>query len=173
MTGNPHATPITRTAALALAGEVCALLEANAVPHLLYGSAAYALVTGDEATQPGDLDIIVRQSDFDRICGLLDGSALSLTPIRTPFSIHANSTAYEAPDATPFDVSLDSYEHYFENRGFEFGAGQRLHGIRVMSTADLIRAYEVGLGGANEAKKAEYIRKLKQLRAGSWKGDRA
>jgi hypothetical protein len=146
--------------------KVCLAMEEASVDYLVYGSACYAALSGDEQADIHDLDIIVPQSSFGLLRSLLAQPELALKPIVTPYTVHANSLVYEGPDGRPFDVSLDAFEHYFQPSGFDllrytaFGP-QRL---KFMTREDLVRAYEIGLAGGNAWKLEEYEQKANRLR---------
>jgi hypothetical protein len=146
-----------------LAAGVCGLLAASSVPHVLYGSVAYRLRTGDQDAEPGDIDIVVSEANFDAICEmLLRARDLRFSPLNTGFSVHAASASLTTPDGLPFDVSFDSFEHYFARHGFDLLRFQTLRSIRVMTDLDLVRAYEIST--ARGAKQADHQRKLVRLR---------
>ncbi len=91
--------------------EICDLMNKNSIHYLVYGSVAMNLLK-DQENDVHDIDIIVKESDFDKIKNILPDS---FNPIQTEFSIHANSKEYSGSDNKPFDISFDSFEHYFKN----------------------------------------------------------
>ncbi len=95
--------------------EVCGLLNENNIPYLVYGSVALNLLNGQE-NEVGDIDIIVKETDFEKIKNILPDS---FSPIQTEFSVHANSREYLGRNGKPFDISFDSYEHYFQNENVD------------------------------------------------------
>jgi hypothetical protein len=145
--------------------KVCLTMQEASVDYLVYGSACYAVLSGGQA-DIHDLDIIVPQSSFGLLRSLLAQPELALKPIVTPYTIHANSLVYEGPDGRPFDVSLDSFEYYFQPCGFDLlrytAFGPRR--LKVMTCEDLVRAYEIGLAGGNSWKLEEYEQKANRLR---------
>jgi hypothetical protein len=157
---------ITRAEIFELLLRICDHLEQSDVPYLVYGSVAYALLT-DDPVELHDIDIVVPESAFEALGESLKQPQLGLNPIVTPRSIHANSLQYEGPDGRPFDVSLDSWEHYFQTHGIDLGRYQRFGaaGPRLMSVDDLIVTYEAGLTGGNTWKREEYERKIDRLRS--------
>lgn len=110
--------------------------------------------------------MVVRQADFPTLIEILPD--LSFYPIQTPYTIHANSLIFKGEDGRPFDVSFDSYEHYFIphniNLNNSFEVDLKSTPIRVMNTQDLIKIYEVGLKGGNQTKIREYEHKINNLR---------
>lgn len=158
--------PITVEENLQLLKDVCGLLNKNNLDYLVYGSSGYRLITGDQDVPIRDLDIVVKQSDFPQLTKSLP--SLSFNPIQTPFTIHANSLTLHGEDGKPFDVSLDSYEHYFfchnvDLKNFiEIDLQSVL--IRVMTAQDLIKIYEIGSRGSNQDKVQEYKEKINNLK---------
>ncbi len=101
---------ITLKQVYSLLSDVCKLMNENNIQYLVYGSVALNLIKGKE-NDVHDIDIIVKESDFDKIKNILPNS---FNPIQTEFSIHANSKEYIGKDNKPFDISFDSFEHYFQ-----------------------------------------------------------
>ncbi|MPZ50018.1 MAG: hypothetical protein GEU75_12110 [Dehalococcoidia bacterium] len=155
---------IKRDDVFTLLERVCQRLTLDGIDYVVYGSAGYALLT-EAAIEPADVDIMVWQADLDRICTSLSEPDLALNSILTPFSVHANSLIYNGPDGKPFDISLDSWEHYFTEAGLDFGRYEEVGStkIRVMQPEDLLCAYEIGLDGGNDWKYDEYARKIDRL----------
>lgn len=144
---------------------ICELLEKNNLDYLVYGSMGYQLLTGDKGQPVRDIDIVVKQSDFAQLSELLP--SLKLNPIPTPYTIHANSVSYLGEDGKPFDISFDSYEHYFNQHNINLGnyieVGLEGVKVRVMKPEDLVKIYDVGLKGNNEEKLQEYQDKIRKL----------
>lgn len=67
-------------------------------------------------------------------------------------------------DHKPFDVSLDSFEHYYKNAGIQVDNFEiiKVNGldVKVISKEGLIKCYEIALDGENTDKFAEYKRKI-------------
>ncbi len=156
---------ITRDQINNFAKDVCTFLEANNIPYLLYGSFAYNLLTGEEESV-NDLDFIVKESDFPLLIQKL--SSLQVNPIETPFSIHANSTEYLGEDQKPFDISFDSYDHYFKPLNIDLNVNQSIdhedYSIKILPIDKLTTLYEIGLKGSNKNKFESYQRKINKLR---------
>jgi hypothetical protein len=104
---------ITYPEILELISRVSALLNKNKVPYLIYGSLAYKLITKDEAGAVHDVDILVKQDDFDKLEQLLKDKNLKLNPVKSEFNIHANHMFFTGEDGKQFDLSFDSIDHYF------------------------------------------------------------
>ena len=68
---------------------------------------------------------------------------------------------YRAADQRPFDVSLDSLEHYFLRIGIDLSHFEHeLESVRIAGRSSLIKIYEQGPVGGNKEKVDEYRRKL-------------
>lgn len=156
---------ITQEQKIQLLRDVCDTLNQNGVDYLVYGSLGYRLLTGDESVQARDIDIVVKQDDFPKLAGLLPN--LKLNPISTLYTIHANSERYLGEDGKPFDISFDSYEHYFNQHNINLGnyieVGLEGVKVRVVKPEDLVKIYDVGLKGNNEEKLQEYQDKIRKL----------
>ncbi len=133
---------ITSELTTRIVAEVCDLLNKNGVSYLVYGSVGVKLLM-EEDLQVNDIDIIVMESDFEQLKQLL---RKSFNPIWTGFSIHANSTEYLGYDGKPFDISFDSYGHYFAKLGVDFSANvdKDVNGvtIKIMPQETLHKIYE-------------------------------
>ena len=112
----PNQRMITNKQIYQMLSEVCDLLNKNNIQYLVYGSAAINLLAGEEK-YINDIDIIVKETDFEKIKNVLPNS---FDPIQTKFNIHANSKEYSGKDGKSFDISFDSYLHYFNEEGVNF-----------------------------------------------------
>ncbi|MDO8577029.1 MAG: hypothetical protein Q7R82_01670 [Candidatus Daviesbacteria bacterium] len=159
---------ITSEEKIRLLKQVCELFAKNEIAYLTYGSMAYLLLTNDDKMPIRDIDIIIKEIDFDRLIKLLSESNLFLNPIKTAYSIHANSLVYQGYDGKSFDISIDSYEHYFQIHEINFDDYQIIEldsiPIKIMKTKNLIESYRVGVRGQNEEKIEEYKDKIEKLR---------
>jgi predicted nucleotidyltransferase len=153
----------TNEQTLELLKNVALVLNENRVNYLVCGSLAFRLVTG-EPVVIHDIDIIVHEQDFPKLRELLSDQSLNLDPIQTEFSIHANHKSLVGDDAKPFDVSLDSFEHYYTETGIDIDQfkGMDINGVevKVARIEDMIRVYKKALKGGNVEKFPEYERKL-------------
>ncbi|MDP2672171.1 MAG: hypothetical protein Q8O68_01525 [Candidatus Daviesbacteria bacterium] len=134
--------------------------------YLVGGSTAYRLLTKEEI-EIHDVDIIVYQRDFDKLEDILGNPTLNLNPIETEFSIHANHKKLMGDDSKPFDISFDSFEHYYSNSGFDVISHQEINIddvlVKTASVDGLILIYKTALTGSNTDKFHEYERKIKVL----------
>ena len=95
--------------------QVCSLLNKNNINYLVHGSMAKNLFA-DKQAEVNDIDVIVSENDFQKLENLLsDDFNITITD----FNAHANSKRYKGKDDKPFDISFDSYEHYFEKNDVE------------------------------------------------------
>ncbi len=129
---------ITKEGILQLLSEVCNLLNNENIDYLVYGSTA-DLLYGNKEIQPHDIDLIVKEEDCERIISSI--KTLNFNPIKTPYSIHANSIIYRGLDNKPFDISFDSYEYYFRKHNIDLNNFGTIYvkgiNIKVMKLHDL------------------------------------
>ena len=153
---------ITWEQILDLLKKVCKVLNENRVDYLVSGSIAYKLLTKEEL-KIHDADIVVYKRDFDKLVSILSAPELNLNPIKTEFSIHANHKLWTVVDGKPFDLSFDSFEHYYSNSGFDVTSYKEINIdgvlIKTASAEDLMRIYKTALAGGNIDKFDEYKRK--------------
>lgn len=127
---------------LKLLSKVCDLLSKNNIAYLVYGSVALNLYDGQNR-RVSDIDIIIREADFEKITELLDDS---FNPIQTSFTIHANSKEYLGYNNKPFDISFDSYEHYFQGMDIAISEAtdREVEGvkIKIMPLDSLEKVYQ-------------------------------
>lgn len=151
---------------LDLLKSVCQIFNDNGISYLVCGSLAYQLIIKEEVTIH-DIDIIVHEVDFDKSIELLLKPELNLNPIKTEFSVHVDHKLLMGSDGKPFDISLDSYEHYYSKSGINLNAFQeidiRVVPVKVAMVEDMIKIYKTALGGGNIDKFPEYERKIKVL----------
>lgn len=72
---------ITGSQVLALLQGICTLMDGNSIPYLVYGSVAYSLITDDQV-EWNDIDIVVSESDFERLVIALGSSNLTWCPFK-------------------------------------------------------------------------------------------
>ncbi|MBU1032008.1 hypothetical protein KKE03_03780 [Patescibacteria group bacterium] len=159
-------TYIPRNQILELLKGVCQIFNGNKIVYLVCGSLAYQLITKEDITIH-DIDIIVHEDDFDKLIELLTHSTLDLKPIKTEFSIHVNHKLLNGVDGKSFDISLDSYEHYYSQSGIDLNSyqGIDINGIlvKVATIKTMIKVYNTALKGCNVEKFPEYERKIEVL----------
>ncbi len=131
---------------LNLLADIAGYFDALKVNYLVYGSIAYLIFTKDLGLYVNDIDIIVSKDDFDRISEVFANNDLPYNLNITENAIHANHKTLTGNDGKPFDVSLDSFEHYFEGRGitFEDFTSVKIDGaeVKVLPKNKLIELYE-------------------------------
>jgi len=117
-------------------------MNKNNIQYLVYGSVALNLLKRQE-NDVHDIDIIVNESDFDKIKNILPNS---FDPIQTEFSIHANSKEYIGKDNKPFDISFDSFEHYFQKYKIDISNAEEIQlesvTLNILPKKDLLGLYE-------------------------------
>ncbi len=144
--------------------EVCGFLNKENIEYLVYGSAAY-LLYGDEEASVHDIDLIVKEKDFETITSFIKN--LNFNPIKTPFSIHANSTNYKGLDDKPFDVSFDSYEYYFQKHNINLSNFENIKvkdvEIKVIKKDYLKKIYMIGVKQGYEKAAENYLSQRDQF----------
>jgi hypothetical protein len=125
---------------------LCQIFQKEDIPYLIYGSTEVVLLTDNNFDKVNDIDVITKQSDFDRLSNFLKEPSLKLNPITTSDTIHANSLIYSGNNGQPFDISFDSYEHYFEHLDVNLNEYQEkiidgVH-IKIMPLKKLVQIYE-------------------------------
>ena len=143
------------------------LFSENNIHYALYGSLAFNILTNSDKSV-SDIDIIVYKKDFPQIKALLKERITEVIPIQTDHSIHVNHKIYLGQDGKPFDISLDSYEHYFKKQGLDLKNTNKISikgtEIRVLSPEELLVSYEIATNGPNVHKHTEYLRKRDVLK---------
>ncbi|MBD3363076.1 hypothetical protein GF362_05130 [Candidatus Dojkabacteria bacterium] len=150
--------------AIKLFAEISNKLSLKDIKYLLYGSVAYFLYTRDEQAEINDIDIIVKEKDFDKIMEIFDNFELPYKFFRTKHNLHANHLNIKMNDGKPFDISFDSFEYYFKDHGIRMGRLKKFiiseTEIKTVILEDLIKIYKLGVCGRNLDKIKEYERKL-------------
>ena len=147
--------------------EICELLKDLQIPYLLYGGMAYYLYTKDEDTEINDIDIIVSETSFEKTVNYIEDNKPLLKPIQTPCSIHINHKKLIGNDGKPFDISLDSYEHYFMKIGIDLASYDlsilNEKSIRTIPRESLIKVYEHATKVSEDKKAKKYLEKIRGL----------
>lgn len=122
--------------------QICSILNEHNITYLVYGSLARNLYSGNN-NRVGDIDIIISEKDFSKLESLLNEHFnLGISK----FNIHANSKTYNNEDGKPFDISLDSYEHYFIKDGIKFSDCSLVEvsdtKVKILSKEKLERLYD-------------------------------
>ncbi len=151
-----------------LCSEISSILSKLQINYLIYGSMAFYIYSGRKMTTINDIDIIVSETRFGEIVNHIRSHNPELCPIQTEFSIHINHNQYLGSNEKLFDISIDSYEHYFEDYGIELARGEihTLGGVQIklIHKADLINLYDIFGSNSRVIKSKEYLRKVKALR---------
>ena len=96
------------TEILSILSTIANELNNAGIDYLVYGSVAYFLYTNDRSTPVNDIDIIVRERDFNEINEIFETETLPFKVFAYPNNIHANHLELKGTDMKPFDVSFDS-----------------------------------------------------------------
>lgn len=146
--------------------QIAKLLDEAEIDYLLYGSLGYWLLT-KQATLINDIDIIVSKKDFGKIVDAINKLDLEINPIVSENAIHANHLKLIGNDNKPFDISFDSYEHYFKHLGIDLNNyldfAMKDAKLKLIAKQDLIKIYEIGVKSNNIEKSDGYKEKLKVL----------
>jgi hypothetical protein len=143
------------------------LNEAN-IPYLVYGSYALTHYIKSNAISVNDIDIIVSKSSFDHIEELFERNRLPFKLFVSDHEIHANHNSIIGNDAKPFDISFDSYEHYFAKYDINIDKYTKKHlssgiVIHLAKKEDLLSIYNIGANDEFNPKKEQYKEKLERL----------
>jgi hypothetical protein len=150
-----------------LLSDVATKLNGLQIDYLVYGSLAYLIHANVKSVRINDIDIIVSENDFDKINRIITKESLPYKIFVTPHAIHANHLELKGNDKKPFDISFDSFERYFSKYDVDFNnhTDHSIIGVpvKIITKDDLIKIYEVGVQGSNDAKIPEYQSKLNHL----------
>ncbi len=147
---------------------VARVLNEVDINYLVTGSMAYRVVTGDELALVHDVDIIVSQADLEQIERIFSQPSSEFVPYKSEFSVHANHKFLKGLDDQPFDVSLDSYEHYYQSMGIQIEDHQIINiagtPVKVMTSDQLKQVYTFVIENRGPEKREENQRKLSILK---------
>lgn len=151
-----------------LVQEISIALNEAGIPYLVYGSYAYQHYINDDDVLINDIDIIVNQSDFDNIQHLFEEKNLPYKLYVSEFTIHANHNQEIGNDGKPFDISFDSFEHYFSKFGVDIGKfTKKILSDEVITHLikkdDLMKIYDFGSKDATNPKSEKYEARLTKL----------
>jgi hypothetical protein len=152
-----------------IAQTVFDVLNKTKVEYLLYGSLAVNLLTQDDKSKVNDVDIIVSEGNFPKLMVLLSDPKLELDPKRTAHNIHANHLRIKGYDNKPFDLSFDSYEHYFSDREIDIKSYTEKSindtKVKTINREDPLKVYESvsRKNGVIQSAHKDKINKLKKL----------
>jgi len=131
--------------------------------YLVYGSLAYAIYTNDPVNI-ADIDITISRKNFAKVqVNLQNNKNYKLFPFEK--TIHVNFTNILGADGKPFDISLDSFEDYFADKGIKLQNFTEYSyadiKMKIMTKQDLLSTYK--LTTENHAKRQEYDQKIVKL----------
>lgn len=145
--------------------EISVVLNEAGIPYLVYGSYAFQHYTYDYEVLINDVDIIVNQSDFENIQHVFEKKNLQYKLYVSDFTIHANHKQEIGNDNKPFDISFDSYDHYFSK--FDIDISKFTKKIlsnevitHIMKKDNLIKIYEFGSNYTTNPKSDKYRARL-------------
>lgn len=127
--------------------------------YLIYGSFAYSYYTGKNIDL-NDIDIIASKKSFDNIKKALDKNP-NWKVYEWEKGLHINSAKHLGIDGKPFDISIDSYEDFFQHKGISLKDYQFLDkesNIKLITLDNLSLLY-LRISQTDSEKKEKYKNK--------------
>ncbi|QQR93361.1 hypothetical protein IPJ91_02795 [bacterium] len=117
-----------------LGQQIANILDSNHINYLVYGSFGKYL-HGFDIDKCNDIDIIIKEIDLNKIYEVFKSD---YNCFLYKYGLHANSKYFANYKNETFDISFDSYEHYFLDNGIKLNFHkdcQIIDGIKCISFA--------------------------------------